>query len=101
VDLEEFARTELRALLQFSRVLAGERGLAEDIVQEVLMRLHTRADRPAELDVGVGAATLTLFGDYSRAELIKTVRSITMASNVLDQSTRRDALAGMAQRPDR
>lgn len=50
MDLEEFARTELRSLLQFSRVLTGDRGLAEDIVQEVLMRLHTRADRLAAID---------------------------------------------------
>jgi len=50
MDLEEFARTELRSLLQFSRVLTGDRGLAEDIVQEVLMRLHMRADRLASID---------------------------------------------------
>jgi hypothetical protein len=43
--------------------------------------------RPAELDIAFGTATVTLFGDYSRAALIKIAGSITMASNVLDQST--------------
>jgi hypothetical protein len=49
VDFDEFTRTGLRPLLQFTRVLTGNRALAEDIVQEVLIRLHARSDRLDEV----------------------------------------------------
>ncbi len=49
MDFEEFTRTGLRPLLQFTRVLTGDRALAEDIVQEVLIRLHARGDRLDEV----------------------------------------------------
>ena len=45
VDFDEFTRTGLRPLLQFTRVLTGNRPLAEDIVQEVLIRLQARGDQ--------------------------------------------------------
>jgi DNA-directed RNA polymerase specialized sigma24 family protein len=50
VEFDEFTRTGLRPLLQFVRVLTGDRGLAEDIVQEVLIRLHARSDRLEEIE---------------------------------------------------
>jgi RNA polymerase sigma-70 factor (sigma-E family) len=50
VEFEEFTHTGLRPLLQFVRVLTGDRGLAEDIVQEVLIRLHARSDRLEEIE---------------------------------------------------
>jgi RNA polymerase sigma-70 factor (sigma-E family) len=49
VDFDEFTRTDLRPLLQFTRVLTGDRALAEDIVQEVLIRLHARGDQLDEI----------------------------------------------------
>lgn len=39
MDFDEFRRRHLQELLRFARVLAGEPGTAEDIVQEVLIRL--------------------------------------------------------------
>jgi RNA polymerase sigma-70 factor (sigma-E family) len=38
VNFEEYARAELQPLLGFARVLCGDRGLAEDVLQEVLIR---------------------------------------------------------------
>jgi len=50
MDFDEFAATGLRPLLEFTRVLTGDRGLAEDVVQEVLIRLHARGDRLGDID---------------------------------------------------
>ncbi len=50
MDLDEFARTRLQSLVRFACALTGDRGLAEDIVQDVLIRLHRRAERLDEID---------------------------------------------------
>jgi hypothetical protein len=51
MTFEEFAAARLGAVVRFAAVLAGERALAEDIVQEVLIRAHARWDRIGCLDV--------------------------------------------------
>lgn len=50
MTFEEFAADRLGAVVRFAAVLAGERALAEDIVQEVLIRAHARWDRIGCLD---------------------------------------------------
>jgi RNA polymerase sigma-70 factor (sigma-E family) len=45
VTFEEFAATRLDAVLRFAVVLTNDRGLAEDVVQEVLIRAHRRWDQ--------------------------------------------------------
>jgi len=42
---EEFAATRLPAALRFAGVLTGDRALAEDVVQEVLIRASKRWDQ--------------------------------------------------------
>jgi RNA polymerase sigma-70 factor (sigma-E family) len=42
VTFDEFAATRLDAVLRFAVVLTNDRGLAEDVVQEVLIRAHQR-----------------------------------------------------------
>jgi DNA-directed RNA polymerase specialized sigma24 family protein len=42
---EEFAASRLPAVLRFAGVLTGDRGLAEDVVQEVLIRTSKRWDQ--------------------------------------------------------
>jgi len=44
-DFDEFVHGRGRALLRFAYVLSGDAHLAEDLVQEVLARLHRRWDR--------------------------------------------------------
>jgi RNA polymerase sigma-70 factor (sigma-E family) len=51
VTFEEFVRERLEHLLRFARVLCGDRGYAEDVVQEVLIRAHRRWDTLRTLDV--------------------------------------------------
>jgi len=47
---EEFAATRLPAVLRFAGVLTADRALAEDVVQEVLIRASKRWDRLQTLD---------------------------------------------------
>lgn len=51
MTFEEFTTSRLPALLRFAAVLTGERGLAEDVVQEVLLRTHQRWHKIGALDV--------------------------------------------------
>jgi RNA polymerase sigma-70 factor (sigma-E family) len=50
MTFEEWAAARLAAVLRFAAVLTGDRGLAEDVVQEVLIRAHRRWDAIACLD---------------------------------------------------
>jgi RNA polymerase sigma-70 factor (sigma-E family) len=47
---EEFAATRLPAVLRFAGVLTADRALAEDVVQEVLIRAGKRWDKLDRLD---------------------------------------------------
>lgn len=51
MTFEEYAARRLPALLRYAAVLAGDRYLAEDIVQEVLGRAHLRWHKISQLDV--------------------------------------------------
>jgi RNA polymerase sigma-70 factor (sigma-E family) len=50
MTFEEFVRNRLPPLLRFAMVLCGDRGLAEDVVQEVLLRVHPRWPYVEQLD---------------------------------------------------
>lgn len=50
MTFEEFADTRLPALLRFAGVLTGDRALAEDVLQEVLVRTHHRWKKIGALD---------------------------------------------------
>jgi RNA polymerase sigma-70 factor (sigma-E family) len=50
MTFEEFTRDMLAALLRFAVVLTGDRGLAEEVVQEVLLRVYARWAKIGALD---------------------------------------------------
>lgn len=50
MTFEEFAAARLPALLRYAIVLTGDRELAEDLVQEVMIRMHLRWRRVQRLD---------------------------------------------------
>ena len=50
MTFDEWARARLPALVRFAVALTGDRGLGEDVVQEVLIRAYGRWDRIAGLD---------------------------------------------------
>jgi RNA polymerase sigma-70 factor (sigma-E family) len=45
MTFDEYVQARLPVLLRFATVLTGDRGLAEDVVQEVLVRAHSRWQR--------------------------------------------------------
>lgn len=49
-SFEEYVTTRAGALLRFGYVLSGDRHLAEDLVQEVLARIHQRWHRMAQVE---------------------------------------------------
>ena len=51
MTFEEFAATRLDPVLRFAVVLTNDRGLAEDIVQEVLVRAHQRWEQIAAMEL--------------------------------------------------
>ena len=50
MTFEEFAAAQLPGVLRFAGVLTADRGLAEDVVQEVLIRAHARWTQIESLD---------------------------------------------------
>lgn len=50
MELDEFSRSGLEPLLRFACVLIGDRALAEDVVQEVLIRLFVAPGRARQVD---------------------------------------------------
>jgi len=50
MTFEEWATGRLGAMLRFAAVLTGDRALAEDVVQEALIRAHGRWEAIARLD---------------------------------------------------
>lgn len=50
MTFEEYVATRLDAVLRYAVVLTNDRGLAEDLVQEVLLRVHTRWEQIEGLD---------------------------------------------------
>jgi RNA polymerase sigma-70 factor (sigma-E family) len=50
VQFEEFSREQLPGLVRFAAVLTGDRDLAQDIVQDALVRAHLRWSRVSAAD---------------------------------------------------
>jgi len=50
MTFEEFTAARLPAMLRYAAVLTGDQGLAEDVVQEVLVRAYTRWRRITAVD---------------------------------------------------
>ena len=50
MTFDKFATDRLPALLRFAVVLTGDRGLAEDVVQDVLLRTHQKWRKIGALD---------------------------------------------------
>ncbi|TVT19477.1 SigE family RNA polymerase sigma factor [Amycolatopsis rhizosphaerae] len=50
MHFEEFSREQLPGLVRFAAVLSGDRDLAQDIVQDALVRAHARWKRVSETE---------------------------------------------------
>ena len=71
MTFEEFAAERLQGVLRFAAVLTGDRALAEDLAQEVLIRAHSRWGKIGSLDrpeYYVRKMILNEFLDWRRRE---------------------------------
>lgn len=50
MDFDEFVRDRVPALVRFASALCADHGLAEDIVQEVMLRMHGRWAKVSEVE---------------------------------------------------
>ena len=57
MTFEEFAAARLSGVLRFAGVLTADRALAEDVVQEVLVRVHARLRMHGGGHIGVVGRT--------------------------------------------
>ncbi len=103
MTFEEFAANRLAGVLRFAAVLTGDRALAEDLAQEVLIRAHSRwrkignLDRPEcyvrkmilneEVHVRVGPATGSDGKVYKDGEYSFTMPSGTALHDYINNYT--------------
>lgn len=109
MTFDEFTRTQLAPLLRFAKVLCGERGLAEDVVQEVLARAYGRWEQIAPLDKPDAYVRRMIVNEFlswrrkwSRvvplAELPDTLATADFASEHADRAALAAELASLPRR---
>ena len=94
---EEWVAARLDRLFRFASVLTGDRGLAEDIVQDVLIRLHERWDETSgieNLDAYVRRMVVNGYLSWRR----KWARLVPVANDELPDEPGRDFAADHAER---
>lgn len=107
MDLDEFLTAELDGVLRFARVLIGDRGTAEDIVQDVVARLLARPDRFALVEHPVAYVRRMVVNEYVswgrkwfRVTPSGEIGSATGSADPADHVARADELrAGLARLP--
>jgi RNA polymerase sigma-70 factor (sigma-E family) len=98
IGFEELLDEGLDPLLRFTRAMTGDRGLAEDIVQDVLLKLHQRSDRLNEIaDLGAYARRMAVNEYLSWGRKWFRVRP---SAEVPEPPTHSDHAAELALRDD-
>jgi RNA polymerase sigma-70 factor (sigma-E family) len=64
VQFEQFAADALPRLVRFAAAMCADRALAEDVVQEVLIRVHARWDHIGSLDAPEAYVRRALVNEY-------------------------------------
>ncbi|PZS34058.1 MAG: SigE family RNA polymerase sigma factor [Pseudonocardiales bacterium] len=64
MEFEEYARQRLPDLVRFTTAVCADRALAEDVVQEVLLRVHSRWSEIQELDAPEMYIRRSLVNEY-------------------------------------
>lgn len=99
-SFEQFAHAHLPRLLRFAAVLTGERELAEDLVQDVLLKAHGRWSDIGELEHAEAYVRRMIINDWvswrrkwARVIPRADIDDQRRAPDPADRVTERDALA--------
>src|ERR1700709_813315 len=82
---EQFAAPRLAAVLRFATVLTNDRALAEDVVQEVLIRAHKRWTQIESLDQPEAYVRRMIVNELCSGRR-KWARSVPRPAEELDRS---------------
>jgi RNA polymerase sigma-70 factor (sigma-E family) len=97
---EEFARSELPGLLRYAVMLTGDRELAQDLVQDVMVKAHSRWRRVAAADhprLYVKTMITRAFISWRRRW---AVRNIVLSDDSVDGEPERDHALSIVDRDD-
>jgi RNA polymerase sigma-70 factor (sigma-E family) len=97
---EDFARQELPGLLRYAVMLTGDRELAQDLVQDVMVKAHSHWRRVAAADhprLYVKTMLTRAFISWRRRW---AVRSIVLSDDVVDGEPTRDHALSIVDRAD-
>jgi len=81
---EEFARARLPALLRYATVLAGDRELARDVVQEALARALVHWRRIEKLDEPYAYVRRIVTNEFLSLRRRRRVRTVALTFEALD-----------------
>jgi RNA polymerase sigma-70 factor (sigma-E family) len=99
VTFEEFAQAKLQTLLNFSTVLTNDRALGEDLVQDVLMRVHAQWGRIGDLDQPLAYVRRMLVNEFVswRRKWARIVPRSDVA-DLVESSAAADPVSGLVER---
>lgn len=84
MSFEEFVAIRLNALLRYATVLTCDPNLAEDVVQEVLLRAQQRWSRIGELDAPAAYVKRMVTNEYLSWRRRRAVREVAASKAMLD-----------------
>lgn len=97
---EEFARAELPGLLRYAVMLTGDRDLAQDLVQDVMVKAHAHWRRVSAADhprLYVKTMLTRAFISWRRRW---AVRNVVLSDDPVDGEPERDPATSIADRDD-
>lgn len=84
MTFEEFLTAELPGLTRFSAVLTGDRHLAEDVLQDALIKAHSRWRQIGELDVPTAYLRRMIINGYLSWRRRWATRTIVAAGDLTE-----------------
>ena len=98
MTFEEFAAERLPAVLRFAAILTGDRALAEDLAQEVLIRAHSRWSKIGSLDRPEYYVRKMILNEFLRWRRREWRQIPSGAGSDVDRRSAPDHAAGYAER---
>lgn len=99
-DYEDFARAQLPRLLRYATMLTGERELAADLVQDVLVKVYRRWSRISDTDCPDRYVLRMVTNGYLSWRRSRAARLVVATGDLSDQAQPDDFVSSHAIRDD-